>query len=82
MNLIGDQPKAYEEIKTWLSMDGGSMYLLQGVAGTGKTFLLNDIVDLIQGKVIITAPTNKAVKVLRNLLISPKHSLPHIRLWG
>lgn len=44
--------------------------LLQGYAGTGKTYLVNSFVEYIVSvmgmKVAITAPTNKAVKVLKD----------------
>lgn len=48
------------------------MYLLTGTAGTGKTYLLEDIVDYMnkKGKVLITAPTHKAVKVLKHFITS------------
>jgi len=68
--LTTDQGKAFEAIRTWAKMSGGSMHLLQGVAGTGKTFLLVDIAEhfKLTGKVLITAPTNKAVKVLKGFI--------------
>lgn len=68
--LLGDQPRAFEAIRIFLIMGGGGMYLLQGYAGTGKTFLLTDIVNFIdtRGRVIVTAPTHKAVKVLRDMI--------------
>lgn len=69
-DLLGEQPLAYEAIRTWLMMDGGGMYLLTGVAGTGKTFLLIDIEDFMEtrGKVLITSPTHKSLKVLRKFI--------------
>lgn len=81
--LLGDQPKAFEAIRIFLIMDGGGMYLLQGYAGTGKTFLLADIVNFIdtRGKVIVTAPTHKAVKVLRDMVgTGPKYNTTHAAL--
>jgi exodeoxyribonuclease-5 len=69
--LLGDQPKAYEAIQMFLRLDGGGFHLLQGYAGTGKTYLLDEIVNCIQKskcKVIVTAPTHKAVKVLKNMI--------------
>jgi ATP-dependent exoDNAse (exonuclease V) alpha subunit len=72
--LTTDQGIAFEAIRTWAKMAGGSMHLLCGNAGTGKTFLLVDVAEhfKLSGKVIITAPTNKALKVLKAFL-GPNH---------
>jgi exodeoxyribonuclease-5 len=45
--------------------------VLKGYAGTGKTYLISSVVDFMKKaypnrKVAVTAPTNKAVKVLSN----------------
>ena len=69
--LLGDQPRAYEAILMFLKLDGGGFYLLQGYAGTGKTFLLGQIVDhleTIRSRTAVTAPTHKAVKVLKSMI--------------
>jgi len=69
--LLGDQPRAYEAILMFLKLSGGGMYLLQGYAGTGKTFLLGQIVDYLEAtrsRVMVTAPTHKAVKVLKSMI--------------
>ena len=71
--LTGDQPEAFESIKTWLIMSGGGMHLLTGVAGTGKSFLLIYITDYIKGKVIITSPTHKSLKVLKQFIGADKN---------
>ncbi len=41
-------------------------FLLQGPAGTGKTFCIKSLVTMIKGRLVFTAPTNKATKVLRD----------------
>jgi exodeoxyribonuclease V len=49
--------------------ESGGMFLLEGYAGTGKTYLISKFVEQIQQKyrwkIAVTAPTNKAVKVLK-----------------
>jgi len=45
--------------------------VLKGYAGTGKTFLINRVIEYIQvvqldATIAVTAPTNKAVKVIHN----------------
>jgi hypothetical protein len=52
--------------------------LLTGIAGTGKTFLLNRVIEAIlnSGAVVgMTAPTHKAVRVLRKFSLFPKKIL-------
>ena len=68
--LLGEQPLAYESIRTWLMMSGGGMHLLTGCAGTGKSFLLIDIADFMKtrGKVIVTSPTHKSLRVLKKFI--------------
>lgn len=52
-------------------MAGGGFFLLSGYAGTGKTFLMNRVLKYIEsepmGNAALTAPTHKALKVLRDL---------------
>lgn len=40
-------------------------FVLEGPAGTGKTFTMKLVIDQLKGKLVFTAPTNKATKVLR-----------------
>ena len=63
------QVQAYDNIIAFLEDVSHDMFLLEGYAGTGKTFLVSKIIDYIsfkhpRWKIAATAPTNKAVKVL------------------
>lgn len=75
-------------MRDWVQKPEGGLLLLKGYAGTGKTFLLNHFTEWylsnIRGeKIVLTAPTNKAVKVMfekseyfhNNLQYSTIHSL-------
>lgn len=68
--LNEDQQKALNEILTQCLLGANPMHLLQGYAGTGKTFLTSVLIELIlhekMGKIAIAAPTNKAVKVIKD----------------
>lgn len=68
IQLTDDQEFAFEEIKKWLSNKDQRFKTLSGFAGTGKTTLLSFIVKYAyRNKIetVVTATTNKAVKVLR-----------------
>lgn len=70
--LNDDQAKIFDEIiKHNEKKSGYKHLLLLGYAGTGKTFLLakaiKELLELKPNiKIALTAPTNKAVKVLKN----------------
>jgi hypothetical protein len=73
-----DQQTALDMMRDWLaetnfqdSPDDLRYFLLNGYAGTGKSFAIQQLVKAGMVKpheVCFTAPTNKAVKVLRNYL--------------
>lgn len=68
--LSDQQEKAYKAISDFLDDGGksGSMMLLGGYAGTGKTYLVSKIIDEFSRKkkrIALSAPTNKAVRVLK-----------------
>ena len=64
------QKKAYYDIIEFLDdPQNNQAVVLKGYAGTGKTFLVKQLIEYIgqtepESKIAITAPTNKAVKVL------------------
>lgn len=77
-----EQALALEDITKWFHA-GEKFYVLKGYAGTGKTFLMTVLAkggmvssnSLVQeaarikpSQICFTAPTNKAVRVLRNYL--------------
>lgn len=65
--LNTEQQVAIDSILAWLKRADSSepFYVLRGSAGTGKTYCVRELVNHIKGRIIYTAPTNKATKVLR-----------------
>ncbi len=45
-----------------------NFFIIEGAAGTGKTFCMSALVQRMRRRIVFTAPTNKAVKVLRETL--------------
>lgn len=81
--LTEDQQACLDEIVEWLkdkNLDSNFKSLV-GYAGTGKTTLLDYVVDKAENelrlKTIVTATTNKAVKVLRDKVESSRFSTIH-----
>lgn len=74
MTPTEDQSAALESMTEWLSEEwfaDNPFFLLQGYAGTGKSFCITELLSyagLKPSQICFTAPTNKAVKVLRNYL--------------
>jgi len=63
------QKDAYKQLIEFVESNGSDMFLLEGFAGTGKSYLIGKVVRWVvdtypQWNVGMTAPTNKAVKVL------------------
>lgn len=96
--LTADQQKIFEQITKKLqeivkiNMPWDSILSLSGAAGTGKTYLTTQIVKYLDENkldVIVTAPTHKALSVLRNELNSHNlditcktlHSFLNIKLF-
>jgi exodeoxyribonuclease-5 len=70
IGLNEDQIAAFNDILTFLREGTEDAFVLKGYAGTGKTFLVKRIIEYItasypQRRIAITAPTNKAVRVLQ-----------------
>jgi exodeoxyribonuclease-5 len=66
--LNPDQQAALESIKDWLKTPDSPFFVLQGYAGTGKTFTMQELLKSVKLPIVFTAPTNKATKVLRDTL--------------
>lgn len=67
-SLKGKQLDAAESIRRFLADPTATRFLLQGGAGTGKTYTAQSLLESVKGRVLYTAPTNKAVRVLRRTL--------------
>jgi hypothetical protein len=67
VKLSIDQKEAIDKIFKWLLKPDEPYFVLKGYAGTGKTFLLQLLKD-IKDNIYFSAPTNKATKVLIELL--------------
>lgn len=85
MILTTDQQTALDNIKTWIDDPDSPPYkTLMGYAGTGKTTLLDYVVQYASRKAklktTVTAPTNKAVKVLREKVEHHEFSTIHAAL--
>lgn len=72
-DLTPQQAMAFAMLQDFLAGDSdASMAVLRGFAGTGKTFLVSRLIAALDGRVTIAvaAPTNKAVKVLREKILA------------
>lgn len=66
MEWSPQQEKALAEIKKWLSSRSTpQIFRLFGYAGTGKTTLISEIANLVQGQVVYMAFTGKAALVMQ-----------------
>ncbi len=59
-----DQARAWKKILAWLDDPKQQTFVLRGYAGTGKTFMMRQLQAHCGHRVVFTAPTNKAAKVL------------------
>lgn len=78
--LNPEQSSAVEKILQFLHNFNPEQpfFLLEGYAGTGKTFSMQEVIRRFKGRLIFSAPTNKATKVLRETLASD-HYRPECR---
>lgn len=67
MKFSPNQAKALDAIATWLADPHSKQtFYLAGVAGSGKSTLVEHIVQGLTGKILYGAPTGKAALVMRN----------------
>jgi len=81
--LNKEQKTTFDKLVEFVSdeNDKKSMFLVEGYAGTGKTFLITkfieyfrmDMTGMYHSGVAMTAPTNKAVKVLKRMSDMPPY---------
>lgn len=81
MKLSNDQEKAMQQIMEWRYDRRNWMFYLGGYAGTGKTTLLQEIIDRLEQPAICLAPTGKAASVLQKKLTGVKVRTIHSALY-
>lgn len=75
------QAKAHDSLVEFIrSPKSAEMFLLEGYAGTGKTFLIGQLISYVNKNfkywnIAVTAPTNKAVKVLKRSSVSNSRNI-------
>ena len=78
------QKKVVEKLSEYLtSPDYNSIFVLNGYAGTGKTTLISalvDVLDQVNIKSILLAPTGRAAKVLSRYSKKPSFTI-HKRIY-
>ena len=76
-NLTADQFEAWDKINLFIDDIYKPFFVLEGYAGTGKTYLITRLIDYFVTErkydIAVTAPTNKAVKVLFNQSLNQKN---------
>lgn len=77
------QFEGINKIKKWLSERNKPFFTLTGPAGSGKTSILKKILNKFEGGVVVSAPTHKAVGVIKkmtNCRSATLHSLLGLRM--
>ena len=67
------QGTAIEKMEDFLRDPAARFFLLSGYAGTGKTYCIQHLIPRVRGRMVFTAPTNKATKVIRDTLASQEY---------
>jgi len=74
IELNDEQKAAIEDMQSFLAYSDEPFFVLSGSAGTGKTTCIRSLINKVSGKIVFTAPTNKAVGVLRSSLTTTDYS--------
>lgn len=69
MSLNSEQIKLKSDLLFWLNKNNNSYFGILGAGGTGKTFVITNILSEINNKIIFLGATNKVVTVLKQNLI-------------
>lgn len=73
--MKGEQPAALAKILNWyLDPDAPLEMVLDGPAGTGKTWTARELTGFVKGEMVFTAPTNKAANQLRDSVKSEAYT--------
>lgn len=79
MKLKGEQVQAYDEIMSWLKNKDKWFFKLGGFAGSGKSYLIQYLINNYQGQLAVCCPTGKACSVLnskiKNVYATTIHAL-------
>lgn len=67
ITLNSDQQKAIKELTTWF-YSSKRFIILEGAAGTGKTFLVKHFINEIKCEPLFTAPSNEACRQLEEAI--------------
>lgn len=62
--LNGEQKEVFDNLISLINSEEKEFGVTIGYAGTGKTYTISRLIESLEGKIAMTAPTNKAVKVL------------------
>ncbi|CUT04641.1 AAA family ATPase, partial [Candidatus Kryptobacter tengchongensis] len=65
--LTGDQERAVDFLERFIKSRSHNCFILQGYAGTGKTFLISGIVKFLKSlgmKFILMSPTGRGASVI------------------
>lgn len=80
MTPNSEQAFAIQQLVEHLNSRSAPLFItLKGPAGTGKTFTMQFVARDFKRQIIFTAPTNKAVRVLREALTSDHYKNPACR---
>lgn len=69
-----EQSAALLAMQQFMADDEAQFFILEGPAGTGKTYTIEGLLPLIRGKIVFTAPTNKATRVIKEVLTKPDYT--------